>query len=197
LTDLLAGIDESENGYYAIVVGDADAITKNVRHLPDGFTHITSLYANSDGKRKIVDDFDFSGNIMVSCLKFGLSDLRKVVDDEIRKGRIRMPKEKINRKIGYEVVRAIDKIYHDFALKNHIDIKSIVFEIDNRLLRDYLKQGYKTMLKSKNDPHGAHSIADCIAYANYRGWTLANVVEYHDDFEQEFRKNVLSDFLKK
>jgi hypothetical protein len=197
LNYLHAAIDESENGYYAIVIGDKGAIERQVRKLPKHFTHMVSWYGGDYEKKQILSNLDFEGNILVHCVKFGLKALKVKIQDSMLSGRCRMPSIKINNIIGYEMARTIDKFYYKFALNNHFQVTALTFVVDNEELINYLKNGHGAV-KKYGDTKDAHTIADCVAYANYHGWTISpKVIEHHGDFEEMFHSSILNIIQKK
>jgi len=102
-----------------------------------------------------------------------------------------MPTTKINNIIGYEIARRIDRFYGSFALRNHFPLKSLSFEVDNPEMITYLKSGYKAYLKYGKQKD-AHTISDCLAYANYHNWNVSpKVTEHGGDFEEKFHSSVL------
>jgi len=55
----------------------------------------------------------------------------------------------------------------------------------------YLKSGHNAFLKYGKQKD-AHTIADCIAYANYHKWSISTkVVEHQRDFEEKFHLSIL------
>jgi hypothetical protein len=194
---LYAALDESEDGYYAMVVGDTIAIERQARRIPPTFVHMASWHGNDDEKRQIVRNLDFDGNIEVHCAKFGLKVLQNKIHHAIVTGRCRMPSIKINNTIGYEMARAIDKFYYKFALDNHFQVTSLTFVVDNVEMINYLKNGHNAV-KKFGKVIDAHTIADCIAYANFRKWNVSSkVIEHRDNFEETFHASVLDIINKK
>lgn len=124
-------------------------------------------------------------------MKFGFKELRAKIHAAMTSGKCRMPSTKINNIIGYEVARSIDRFFAKFALDNHFPVRNLTFVVDNLEMINYLKSGHNAVLKY-GDVKDAHTIADCIAYANYHEWTVSpKVFEHKKDFENEFHSNVL------
>ncbi|MGH7793239.1 MAG: hypothetical protein ACREOB_13070, partial [Thermodesulfobacteriota bacterium] len=129
--------------------------------------------------------------ILAHCAKFGLKELDKKVGEAQLTGKCRMPTTKVNNIIGYEMARIIDKFYSKYALLNHFPVRNLSFEVDNPEMISYLKSGHNAFLKYGKQ-RDAHTIADCIAYANYRRWNVSpKVIEYPTGFEEEFHSRVL------
>lgn len=105
---LYAALDESSDGYYALIVGDKAAIDRLVSRIPPTFVHMASWHGDDDEKREIIRNLDFEGNVLAHCAKFGLKELDSKIGDALLSGKCRMPTTKINSKIGYEMARAID-----------------------------------------------------------------------------------------
>lgn len=157
---------------------------------------MTSWHGNNDEKKQIVKSLDFEGNILSYCVKFGLKDLQNKIQYAIKSGRCRMPSIKINNIIGYEMARTIDKLYTNFCLNNHFQVNNLTFVVDNIEMINYLKNGHNAVLKY-GKIIDAHTIADCVAYANYHEWTvMPKVVELKDDFQELFHSKVL-EIIKK
>lgn len=194
---LYAALDESENGYYALVVGDRLSIEQQTRKIPPTFVHMASWHGNDEEKKRIVRNLDCDGNMQVHCAKFGLKVLENKIHHVISTGRCRMPSIKINNIIGYEMARAIDKFYYKFALDSHFPLSNLTFVVDNVEMINYLKNGHHAV-KKFGKIIDAHTIADCIAYANYRKWNLSpKIIEHGEDFEQMFHGAVLDIINKK
>jgi len=110
LTYLYAALDESSDGYCALVAGEKGAIDQHVRKLPHSFTHMVSWQGSDNEKKSIVSRLGFEGNILVHCAKFGLKELDRKIGDAQLSGRCRMPTTKINNIIGYEMAQLISSI---------------------------------------------------------------------------------------
>jgi len=108
-----------------------------------------------------------------------------------------MPATKVNNIIGYEMARAVDKFYGKFALNNHFPVRNLNFEVDNQQMISILKSGHNAFLKYGKQ-QDAHTIADCIAYANYHKWNVGpKVIEHGNDFEETFHSSILNIISKR
>jgi hypothetical protein len=183
---LFAAIDETNDGMYlAFVVGNEESISANVKVLPTNFTHISSTLYPKPQKKMIVSKLNFSGGILVYCVRFGIPKLKNTIE------RNRMPKSKVDRKISYSIISKINKMYSSFVISNGMHIQDIPFEVDNNMVMGYLKDGGLKYSK----PTNIHKLADCVAYANLCGWYIeGNVKEEGNEFEQKFHQQVLSSF---
>lgn len=172
-------------------MGDKAAIDRQIRKIPPTFVHMASWHGGDDEKKHIVRSLDLEGNMLVHCAKFGLKELYSKIGDAQLAGRCRMPATKINNIIGYEMTRAIDKFYGKFALQNRFPIRNLNFEVDNIGMINFIKNGHQTFMKYGKQ-HDAHTIADCIAYANYHKWNVSSrVIEHGEDFEANFHSSIL------
>lgn len=193
---LFAALDESSDGYCALVVGDKSAIDQNLKAIPLTFVHMTSWHGGDDEKRIIIQNLKLEGKILVHCAKFGLKKLDEEIGEAILSGKCRMPQTKRNNIIGYEIARFIDKSFGSFAQANRFPVRNLNFEVDNSEIIPVIKSGHDAFLKYGRH-RDAHTIADCIAYANFRRWDISpKVVEHGPDFEDEFHSNVLKSIKK-
>jgi hypothetical protein len=191
LSQLFAAIDETFDGeFLAVVVGDDYSISRNSKSLPK---HIAEVRFTIEDKRRLVQSLDFSeGSILVHCIKYGLPSLRDTIDKKIKTGAIRIHRNKVNRKISYEFVRTIEGFYNYFVLsEHHMHLQEIDFEVDNDIIRDYLRNGGFSV----TIPERTHRIADSVAYANGHSWRINNVVEHCEDFQKEFHKMIIDKLL--
>ena len=95
------------------------------------------------------------------------------------------------------MARTVDRFYSKFALRNHFPVRNLTFEVDNPEMISYLKSGHNAFLKYGKQID-AHTIADCIAYANFHRWNVSpKVVEYSNDFEEKFHSTILDSINKK
>jgi late competence protein required for DNA uptake (superfamily II DNA/RNA helicase) len=184
----MAAIDETADGeYFAMVIGDKKSILSNAERLPRNFIHISSIFYSKRKKKNIVKNLNLSGNILVYCVKFGIPNLKTTIE----KSRNRIPKNKIERKLAYWIVSKINKTYSNFLFCNGIHIQDIRFEVDTDMLKGYLQaSGLQSI-----SPSDAHKIADCVAYANIKGWPVkGNLKEDGDKFEKTFYQQVMDSF---
>jgi hypothetical protein len=189
LSELFAAVDETEDGgYLAMVVGVEQVIAKNSQLLPK---HMSRTHYSMKVKKELAQSLNLKNDILVHCLKYGLPVLRDKIKQRKDSRAIRLPQDKINRKIGYELIRRIDTLFGLFTLSHGIHLTEIEFEVDNGFIRDYLRHGGYMITSAKC----AHKIADCVAYANHQRWKLDNVVEHGKDFEDLFHKAVIEKLL--
>jgi uncharacterized protein with PIN domain len=81
------------------------------------------------------------------------------------------------------MARTIDILFGKFALQHHFPARNLNFEVDNQEMISVLKYGHNAFLKYGKH-RDIHTIADCIAYANYHKWDVSSkVMEHGNDFE--------------
>jgi hypothetical protein len=158
---------------------------------------MASWHGDDNEKKSIVKSLDFEGIILAHCAKFGLKELDRKIGDAQLSGKCRMPTSKINNIIGYQMARIVDRFYSKFALRHHFPVRNLTFEVDNPEMISYLKSGHNAFLKYGKQKD-VHTIADCIANANYHRWKVSpKVIEYPSDFEERFHSSVLDSINKK
>lgn len=186
---LEAAIDETLDGkYLAFVVGEPKKIGENAFMLPQPFTHMTRMRLTRDEKKAIIQSFNFEGEILVYCIKFGLPKLQDAIREAISTKRCRRPKNIILSKAAYEFVYKVRFLYADFVRRSGMTVDDLIFQVDNPLIQGYLKDGGLRTEK----PGFAHRIADCIAYANSHSWPVnQRVLELGDSFERDFHSRVI------
>lgn len=82
-------------------------------------------------------------------------------------------------------------------MRKPYQVRSLNFVVDNVEMINCVKNGHNAVLKYGKTMDG-HTIADCIAYANYRGWSLSpKVIEHKTEFEEDFHSSVLNIINKK
>jgi hypothetical protein len=190
LPELFAAIDESSGlEYLAFVVGDENAINLNFKHLPNNFTHMTTVFSDKKYKMELLRKFDFTGDILVSCVKFDILGLRKKIDRLLLvKHHVRKPKRNTNASIAYELKDSIQSIYRDFITLHGYTIEELSFEVDNPTVKEFLTSTNCNCIH----PQKAHKIADCIAHANGKHWNFNSPVrELQDSFKNKFHRKVM------
>lgn len=187
---LYGAVDETYDGLYlAFVVGNEQAILDNIHTLPTNFTHMSSVRYTPDVKKSIVDNLNLKGTILAHCVKFGLPELNSKIEAIVSTKRSKIPQEKISRIISYRLVGKINSMYCNFAMRNGMHIQDIEFEADNEVIRRHLRDAGLKHAKTGN----THKIADCLAYANLRGWSVkGNFRENEEGYEESFHKLVIS-----
>lgn len=196
MSELIAVIDESgPDGdplkHISVIVSDLPTINNNLIKLPSNFTRMANL--SEKEKLPLLHRLDFSGNIYVGCMHVSLKQLRNKIDERIVKKRSNKIKRNVTRIVGVELRSRLNNAIWEFVRKNKYEIDRLVFEIDNDILKEYLEiSGLNTKPRTNN-----HKIADCIAHANYKGWSLKNVIESNKNFQPNFHDSVLSQVNKK
>lgn len=171
------------------VVGNEQAILDNFNTLPSNFTHMSSVRYTPDFKKSIVDNLNLKGTILAHCVKFGLPELNSKIEAIVSTKRSKIPQEKISRIISYRLAGKINGMYTNFAMHSGMHIQDIEFEADNEVIRRHLRDAGLKHAKTGS----THKIADCIAYANLRGWNVkGNFRESEDGYEESFHKLVIS-----
>jgi hypothetical protein len=133
MSELQAAVDETNDGeYLAFIIGDEKSVLVNWQKLPPDFTHMTHIKSKSE-KQKILASFDFSGNILASCIKFGLPEVRKQIDRMGYSKKLRKHGTGINRGIGYEILNTVKTTFGNFVTSNGLTLQDIIFEADNKL----------------------------------------------------------------
>ncbi|HEY7695660.1 MAG TPA: hypothetical protein VIA08_00025 [Nitrososphaeraceae archaeon] len=189
MTKYIAVIDESGKQtleYVCLIVGDHDSISKNLKNISHKFTHMNKIPENE--KRPLLDKFDFTGKILVCCMKLFLIDLRVEIDKYVDKKKCRKNKRNLNQVIGIELRSILQTVILNNNDIRDCEIDKLTFQVDNDTLRDYLKaSGLKT-----EPPKDAHKLADCVAHANFKRWKLDSVVELVDEkFKTDFHEIVM------
>jgi len=194
LTKLLGGIDEGHDlDYLSLIVGDEQVISSNYKILPHGFTHLTRMGYTKTEKLQLLKKFDFTGNILVYCVKFGFSELRDTIEHAQSLRNHKISTKIIRSKVGYEVVLDIRKLFTNFVNSNRLSVDKIEFEVDNDQVRRYIQDGG---LRHRN-PDRIHKIADCVVHANGREWSFNNnVKELGDQFKNDFHTRVLKSLTR-
>jgi hypothetical protein len=136
-------------------------ITKNSQLLPK---HMSRSHYSVKVRKQLAQSLNFKSDILVYCLKYGLPVLRNKIKARKHSRAIRLPQDKINRKVGFEIIRRIDALFGSFAISHGIHLTDIEFEVDNGTVGDYLRHGGYTIADAKC----THRIADCVAYANHQ-----------------------------
>ncbi|KAA2279384.1 hypothetical protein [Candidatus Nitrosocosmicus sp. SS] len=190
MKEFVGAVDETEDGeYIAFMICNHESLIKNIPCLPKNFTHLTSVFYSTDRQQQIINSFDFSQGVLICCIKFGISSLRKEIDNSINFGK--MPQVKFRSKISYRMRKHLNSICSRFLDKHRIKINEVQFQVDNGDIRGFLMQGGLKCVESSY----AHKIADCIAYANHRGWPLKgdHIIEKGEDFRLSFRDQIIKD----
>jgi hypothetical protein len=122
LRKLLAAVDETNNGeFLAFVVGDESSVVLNNEKLPRHFSHMTNVGSKTE-KQKILAGFDLSGNISVSCIKFGLPELQDKIHGMGYTKKLRRHGNSINSGIAYEIGNTIRTRFENFITSNGFEL---------------------------------------------------------------------------
>lgn len=190
MTDYVGALDETNNGeYIACMICDNDALIKNTSFLPPNFTHMTKIFYDSKLQQNIINSFDFDGNILIGCIKFGIPEVREFLRNAINNRRV--PQSKYRSKVSYRMTESLNGIFDNFLSIRKLKITDIQFQVDNEIIKRFLIEGGLKCIK----PSHAHKIVDCIAYANFKKWQLKseNIIEKGDEFKYKFHNMIKKD----
>jgi hypothetical protein len=190
LNEILAAIDDTNDlEYLAFIVGLKKDIQFLENKLPVNFTHMTQYCASKQEKLKLIQKLDFSNsNILSYCVKFSFSQLRQKLVEVRKTKKLRKPESLINIQIGYQLNSVIRNWYIDFLTKRGYTFNDISFQVDNALLKIYLKS---TDI-SFTGPDTTLKLADCIVHANGKHWPVPNVKHLDDEFKNNFHNRVIN-----
>ncbi|MGB6530695.1 MAG: hypothetical protein WBF33_21520 [Candidatus Nitrosopolaris sp.] len=195
MRQLLAAIDETNDGeYLGFVVGDRESVDFNIKQLPANFSRMAFLSSRYE-KRLLLSKFKFDGNIRVCCVNFGLNEIKSTAKSTLASvNKLNMSSRKINKKIAYEIVFDIKRLYADFLAANKSSVGDIEFEVDKREIMGFLRDGGLRYRTATN----IHLIADCIAHVNPRNFKLDDkIVELQEEFRNEFHDRVARSLSRK
>ena len=126
MVDLFAAIDETNDGeFLSFIVCDNSSLIRNISILPNGFTHMTEVYPRHL-RRSIINNLDLNGVTLAFCVKFDIPKVRDILSNTKLS---RLPHSRIQRKVSYRMVSAVNKMYSKFLLKRGLHGKKYLSRI--------------------------------------------------------------------
>ncbi len=189
MTDLLGAVDETNDGeYLAFLIGDPDAVAKNLRLLPRGFRHMSNQGYTNIERRNIINNLDLTGNLLACCIKFDIPTIKEYITSYAP---FKVSNRRYYQRVSYRMKSALNSIYNPFLMKHRKTLQEIEFQADSDTTKAFLRPSGLQCIEASD----IHKIADCIAYANLKKWDLRspNVIEKGDDFGFSFFDSIRDD----
>lgn len=186
----IGAIDDSGDlEYVSILIGEKEKLLSIANNLPKGFVHLTT-YDYQD-KKRIIKMINLNGNIRVICMRFGYKSLvsayrnrKKTIKNNYKSD------QKFYNSLGMTMRNQIYYFFKDFLIANKLNLNDVCFEEDNDVIRNILKH---CGIQYENAGE-VHKVADCIAHANFKRWSLEGILEYN---KYEFKVQFCNSFIQR